>query len=155
MGKVRIYDLAKELKLESKKVLEDARRLGVDVSVPSNTLDDNIAAKIRENYYPKKEPTAIPRAARLIKHPTPAPAPAPVPATAPAPASTPSVEHSQTPQTVKKTAPDTVKAEQSQTTITQLPNPRPVQPPMPTVSKSSPAAMSEPLPAETKPKEVS
>ncbi len=68
MGKVRIYDLAKELKLESKKVLEDARRMGVDVSVPSNTLDDNIAAKIREMYYPKKEPTTAPRTARLIKH---------------------------------------------------------------------------------------
>jgi hypothetical protein len=31
MGKVRIYELARELKLESRKVLEDARRLGVDV----------------------------------------------------------------------------------------------------------------------------
>ncbi|MFN8002326.1 MAG: translation initiation factor IF-2 N-terminal domain-containing protein [Acidobacteriota bacterium] len=68
MGKVRIYDLAKELKLESKKVLEDARRLGVDVSVPSNTLDDNIAAKIREMYYPKKDSVAVTRTARLIKH---------------------------------------------------------------------------------------
>jgi translation initiation factor IF-2 len=82
MGKVRIYDLAKELKLESKKVLEDARRMGVDVSVPSNTLDDNIAAKIRETYYPKKEQTPAPRTARLIKH-HPAAAPAaetPIPA---------------------------------------------------------------------------
>lgn len=70
MSKVRIYDLAKELKLESKKVLEDARRLGVDVSVPSNTLEDPIAAKIREMYYPKKEVVAAKPTARLIKHPT-------------------------------------------------------------------------------------
>src|SRR5262245_8173843 len=55
MSKVRIYDLAQELKIESKKILEDARRMGVDVSVPSNTLEDNIAAKIREMYYPEKE----------------------------------------------------------------------------------------------------
>src|SRR5262249_8252732 len=69
MGKVRIYDLAKELKLESKKILEDARRMGVDVSVASNTLEDAIAAKIREMYYPKKKEAAAPsRAARLIKH---------------------------------------------------------------------------------------
>src|SRR5262249_31473667 len=69
MGKVRIYDLAKELKLESKKILEDARRMGVDVSVASNTLDDAIAAKIREMYYPKKKEAAAPtRTARLIKH---------------------------------------------------------------------------------------
>jgi translation initiation factor IF-2 len=77
MGKVRIYDLAKELKLESKKVLEDARRLGVDASVPSNTLDDAIAAKIREMYYPKKEPVAAKPTARLIKHHPSAAAPAP------------------------------------------------------------------------------
>jgi translation initiation factor IF-2 len=82
MSKVRIYDLAKELKLESKKVLEDARRMGVDVSVPSNTLEDPIAAKIREMYYPKKEVVAAKPTARLIKHPTAAaPALAPTPDT--------------------------------------------------------------------------
>src|SRR5262245_38001072 len=70
MSKVRIYDLAKELKLESKKILEDARRMGVDVSVPSNTLDDSVAAKIREMYYPKKEQAPAVHKARLIKHQT-------------------------------------------------------------------------------------
>lgn len=89
MSKVRIYDLAKELKLESKKVLEDARRLGVDVSVPSNTLEDPIAAKIREMYYPKKEVVAAKPTARLIKHPVAAaPAPATKPETTELPAST-------------------------------------------------------------------
>lgn len=87
MSKVRIYDLAKELKLESKKVLEDARRLGVDVSVPSNTLEDPIAAKIREMYYPKKEVVAAKPTARLIKHPI-APAPATIPETTELPVST-------------------------------------------------------------------
>ncbi len=77
MSKVRIYDLAKELKLESKKVLEDARRMGVDVSVPSNTLEDPIAARIREMYYPKKkEVVAAKPTARLIKHHPTAAAPA-------------------------------------------------------------------------------
>ena len=77
MSKVRIYDLAKELKLESKKVLEDARRLGVDASVPSNTVPDIVAAKIREMYYPKKEAVAVKPTARLIKHHPSATAPAP------------------------------------------------------------------------------
>ncbi len=73
MGKVRIYELARELKLESKKVLEDARRLGVDVSVPSNTLEEPIANRIREMYYPaKKETVAPPRTARLVKAHKPA-----------------------------------------------------------------------------------
>jgi translation initiation factor IF-2 len=87
MGKVRIYELARELKLESRKVLEDARRLGVDVSVPSNSLDDPVADKIRELYYPKKEQSTGHRTARLVKTVRP---PAPVEAegeasTAPSP----------------------------------------------------------------------
>ena len=67
MGKVRVYELAKELKLENRKVIEDARRLGVDVSVPSNTLPDAVADKIREMYYPKKESTTVHRTARLAR----------------------------------------------------------------------------------------
>ncbi len=84
MGKVRIYELARELKMESRKILEDARRLGVDASVPSNTLEDAIADKIREMYYPKKEPVSSPRTARLVKAAKPTEPPnAPVEAVAP------------------------------------------------------------------------
>lgn len=86
-NKVRVYDLAKELKLENRKVIEDARRLGVDVSVPSNTLPDAVADKIRETYFPKKEQAATHRTARLIKHATP-PAQTDAPASAPLPAAT-------------------------------------------------------------------
>src|ERR1700754_3128529 len=65
-GKTRIYDLAKELKLDNKKVIEDARREGIDVSVPSNTVPNEVAERIRTKYFPKK---ATPRIApRLIKH---------------------------------------------------------------------------------------
>lgn len=94
-NKVRVYDLAKELKLENRKVIEDARRLGVDVSVPSNTLPDAVADKIREMYFPKKEQTATHRTARLIKHATPAQAEAP--ATAPSPATIATVPAASTP----------------------------------------------------------
>src|ERR1044071_3778663 len=76
-GKIRIYDLAKELKLDNKKVIDDARREGIDVSVPSNTVPPEVAEKIRTKYFPKK---ATPRVApRLVKH-------AHTEATAPAPA---------------------------------------------------------------------
>ena len=73
MGKVRIYELARELKLESRQVIEHARRLGVDVSVPSNSLDEPIADKIRELYFPKKEQPTTHRSARLVKTVRPAP----------------------------------------------------------------------------------
>jgi translation initiation factor IF-2 len=67
MKKVRIYELAKELRLEGRKVLEDARRFGADVSVPSSSVDAAIAEKIRELYFPKKSPATRQRAARLVK----------------------------------------------------------------------------------------
>src|ERR1044071_2209802 len=63
---IRIYDLAKELKLDNKKVIEDARREGVEVSVPSNTVSHEVAERIRLKYFPKKvAPKAGPR---LVKH---------------------------------------------------------------------------------------
>ena len=53
--KIRIYDLATELKMESKRLIEEVRREGVDVSVPSNTISKELAEKIRNKYFPKKE----------------------------------------------------------------------------------------------------
>src|SRR5256885_5842783 len=70
-SKVRIYDLAKELKMESKRILEEVRREGVDVSVPSNTISKELAEKIRNKYFPKKEPT-VQRAIRVVKKAKPA-----------------------------------------------------------------------------------
>jgi translation initiation factor IF-2 len=65
-SKVRLYDLAKELKLDSKRLIEEVRREGVDVSVPSNSIPKELADKIRNKYFPKKEATA-PRAVRVVK----------------------------------------------------------------------------------------
>ncbi|HEX7331743.1 MAG TPA: translation initiation factor IF-2 [Pyrinomonadaceae bacterium] len=72
-SKVRIYDLAKELKLDTKRLIEEVRREGVDVSVPSNSVSKELAEKIRNKYFPKKE-TTIKRAVKVVKR---AVAPAP------------------------------------------------------------------------------
>jgi translation initiation factor IF-2 len=109
-GKVRVYDLAKELKLENRKIIDDARRFGVIVSVPSNTLDDNIADKIRELYFPKKEQAVTQRSARLIKHAVPlaaapaAAAPAPATVTQAAPAAAAVAPAAQVTQPVEQAA---------------------------------------------------
>src|SRR6185369_15221896 len=63
---VRIYDLAKELKLDTKRLIEEVRREGVDVSVPSNSVSKELAEKIRNKYFPKKE-TAVKRAVKVVK----------------------------------------------------------------------------------------
>src|SRR2546423_12245030 len=72
-SKVRIYDLAKELKLDTKRLIEEVRREGVDVSVPSNSVSKELAEKIRNKYFPKKE-MAVKRAVKVVKRaalPTP------------------------------------------------------------------------------------
>lgn len=63
---IRVYDLAKELKIESKRIIEEVRREGVDVSVPSNTISPQLAEKIRNKFYPKKQ-TSTQRTIRLTK----------------------------------------------------------------------------------------
>src|SRR3982751_2962904 len=65
-SKIRIYDLAKELKMESKRLIEEVRREGVDVSVPSNSVSKELAEKIRNKYFPKKEVT-VKRAVKVVK----------------------------------------------------------------------------------------
>src|SRR4030095_14626208 len=76
-SKIRIYDLAKELKMESKRLIEEVRREGVDVSVPSNTISKELAEKIRNKYFPKKEPT-VQRSIRVVKKAKPSPSDAEV-----------------------------------------------------------------------------
>src|SRR5215813_11415459 len=67
MKKVRLYELARELRMETRQVLADARRFGAMVSSPSSSVDEKTANRIRELYFPKKPATVEPRAARLVK----------------------------------------------------------------------------------------
>ncbi len=66
---VRIYDLAKDLKQDTKRVIEELRREGADVSVPSNSVSKELAEKVRNKYFPKAE-TAPKRAIKVIKKET-------------------------------------------------------------------------------------
>ncbi|MEO6590304.1 MAG: translation initiation factor IF-2 N-terminal domain-containing protein, partial [Pyrinomonadaceae bacterium] len=63
---VRIYDLARELKQEPKRLIEDLRREGADVSVPSNSVTKELAEKVRNKYFPKVE-IAQKRTIKVIK----------------------------------------------------------------------------------------
>jgi translation initiation factor IF-2 len=148
MGKVRVYDLAKELKLENRKVIEDARRFGVDVSVPSNTVPDAVAEKIREMYFPKKEQAASPRTARLIKHAVPPPAAnvTSVPAMT-APAAAAPAPQAAAPQPVEMAAaPAPVPVEPPRQEV------RKITPPAPSIAPSAPVAPEpETLPAPPPP----
>ena len=64
--KIRIYDLAREVKQDTKRVMEDLRREGADVSVPSNSVSAELADKVRSRYFPKADATPK-RAIKVIK----------------------------------------------------------------------------------------
>jgi len=64
--KVRIYDLAREVKQDTKRVLEELRREGADVSVPSNSVSKELADKVRRKYFPKVDKSPK-RAIKVIK----------------------------------------------------------------------------------------
>src|SRR5688572_15777356 len=64
--KIRVYDLAREVKQDTKRVMEDLRREGADISVPSNSVSAELAEKIRQKYVPKAE-AAPKRAIKIIK----------------------------------------------------------------------------------------
>lgn len=63
---IRIYDLAREVKQDTKRVMEDLRREGADVSVASNSVPYELAEKVRNKYFPKTE-AAPKRAIKVIK----------------------------------------------------------------------------------------
>src|SRR3954470_2750610 len=63
---IRVYDLAREVKQDTKRVMEDLRREGADVSVPSNTVPHELAEKVRSRYFPKTE-VAPKRGIKVIK----------------------------------------------------------------------------------------
>src|SRR5947208_15426935 len=65
-NKVRLYDLAKDLKIDTKRLIEEVRREGVDVSVPSNSVSNELADKIRNKYFPKKD-AAVKRSVKVVK----------------------------------------------------------------------------------------
>jgi serine/threonine-protein kinase len=66
-SKIRLYDLAKELKLDTKRLIEEVRREGVDVSVPSNAISKELAEKIREKYFPTKHARSPRRVVKVVK----------------------------------------------------------------------------------------
>ncbi len=70
--KIRIYELAKELKVDSKRIIEDLQRIGVSGSyVPSSSIDQAVAHRVRERYNPNRASTANtpPPAPKLRKLP--------------------------------------------------------------------------------------
>ncbi len=55
MPKVRVYQLAKELNLSNKELIERLRGLGVEVKSHSSSIEEEIATRIKDSLAPKSE----------------------------------------------------------------------------------------------------
>ena len=53
MGKLKIHELAKELGVASKEVLEQAEKLGIEVKSHLSNIEDEQADRIRKQYSKK------------------------------------------------------------------------------------------------------
>src|ERR1700686_196249 len=126
-SKVRIYDLAKDLKIDTKRLIEEVRREGVDVSLPSNSISKELAEKIRDKYFPKKD-AAVKRAIKIVKK-----------AARPVIEEAPAEESPETHAAIEAAVPQVVETEEP-ATVTQAPPSR-------VVRKLSPAMRAE-KPAE-------
>ncbi len=123
-NKVRLYDLAKELKLDTKRLIEEVRREGVDVSVPSNSISKELAEKIRTKYFPKKE-TAVKRTIKVVER-----------------AARPVVEEAPAPEVEEAVLPAAAEAALPEPETTPTPPPKPAGPTR-LVKKLTPAVRAE------------
>ncbi|WP_188078914.1 translation initiation factor IF-2 N-terminal domain-containing protein, partial [Actinotalea subterranea] len=97
MAKVRVYELAKELGVESKAIMAKLNELGEFVRSASSTIEPPVVRKLRDAYpagqaqapAPRRPAPEKPAAARPSASPAPG-APVAAPAPAPAPVEQPS-----------------------------------------------------------------
>ena len=54
LGKIKLYDIAKELNLTSKEVLEIAKKLNIEAKSHLSNVDDEDAKKIEESFKQNK-----------------------------------------------------------------------------------------------------
>ena len=48
MGKLKVHELAKELGISSKEIIEKAKELGTEITSHLSSVDDTLAEKIRK-----------------------------------------------------------------------------------------------------------
>ncbi len=71
MKKVRIYDLAKELKLKSPRMLEILNQLGVPAKSPVGTIEEETATLVKEIVEKEKTEATAKKAPKAVKAPKP------------------------------------------------------------------------------------
>jgi translation initiation factor IF-2 len=134
-GKVRIYELSKDLGLDNKDVLDAAEKLSIAARSHSSSISDDEAARIRKLIRPNGSG---------ISRPTPPSM------TAPKPATPPLAEPGKAILAVKKAAPITPPATAAASSVA-APEPPPARPPAPPVIVAQPARPAVSPPAPVKP----
>ena len=145
MAKLRVYELAKELGVESKELLAHLKQQGEFVRSASSTIEPPVVRKIRENppaAAAKAEPAGGGSAARKPKPtsgaPKPGPKAAPQPPAAPAAQQPPTATPAERPAAAEETAPPTA-PEETAAPAAKAPSASPTPGPRPGPSAPEPA----------------
>ena len=59
LGKMKLYELAKEMDISSKDLLEKAKALGINIKSHLSNIEDEDAKKLRENFGKKTKESEI------------------------------------------------------------------------------------------------
>lgn len=115
MAKIRVYELARELNLKNKQLLDKLHEMQIEVASHMSSLDDEVVARIKQNLFDRKEkasqdtrvkPTVIrrrPKAAAQAEDQAPA-SEAPTPGEEAAPAQAPAPAGEEEAQRIEETA---------------------------------------------------
>ncbi|MEA5116877.1 MAG: translation initiation factor IF-2 [Propionicimonas sp.] len=144
MAKVRVYELAKELGVDSKVLLKTINDMGEFVRSASSTIEAPVERRIKEKFAtaaepaPAAEPKAAPKpAARTAKPAAPTPAPATEPKPAPA---------APQPKAAPAATPTPTPAAPAAPAAPATPTPRPAAGPRPGAPATRPGAVPGPRP---------
>ncbi|MBW2356796.1 MAG: translation initiation factor IF-2 N-terminal domain-containing protein, partial [Deltaproteobacteria bacterium] len=55
MAKIRVYELARELNLKNKQLLDKLHKMQIEVASHMSSLDDEAVARIKQNLFGRKE----------------------------------------------------------------------------------------------------
>ncbi len=71
MGKLKVHELAKELGISSKEIIEKAKELGTEITSHLSSVDDTLAEKIRKNFNKKSKTSDLKSKKQTSKKETP------------------------------------------------------------------------------------
>ena len=151
MAKIRVYELARDLSMENKALLEKLAEMKVDVKSHMSSLDDEIIAQVKDFVLGKKKETVVETRVkstvirRRVKLVTVKKLPAEPVSEAAEPADVEEIAEQPAPEAVPgEETPQAAEAQEAQAALTAAPSVEPIEEPAPAVETIAPPTAIQP-----------